>query len=254
MPSVPTTSRKQMGKKLKQWDFIFLGSKITVYGDCSLEIKRCLLPGRKAMTNLDNVLRNRDITLLTNVHLVKAIIFPVLMYGCESWTIKKAEHWRVDAFKLWCWRKLLRVPWTASRSNQLIRKEINHEYSLEGLMLKLKLQYFHYLMGRTGLLEKTLMLAKVEGKMRMGRQRMRWLDSIIDSRDMNLNKLQENGGGQMGLARYSLWGCRVGHDLGTGQQPCLNTFIVIWLFCILEPWIMMTWGTHTVLRSFLAFL
>ena len=172
-------------------DFIFLGSKITVDGDCSDEIKRCLLLGRKAITSLDSVLKSRDVTLLTKVHTIKAMVFPVVMYGCESWTIKKAEHQRTDAFKLWCWRRLLRVPWTERRSNQSILKEINPEYSLEGLMLKLKLQYFGHLMRRTDLLEKTLMLGKTEGKKRRGWQRMRWLDGIIDSMDMSLSKLQE---------------------------------------------------------------
>ena len=143
--------------------FIFLGSKITVDGDWSHEIKRHLLLGRKAMRNLDSILKSRDITLLTKVHLVKAVVFPVVMYGCESWSIKKAEHWRIDAFELWRWRRLLRVPWTARRSNQSILKEISPEYSLEGLMLKLKLQYFGYLMRRTDSLENTLMLGKIEG-------------------------------------------------------------------------------------------
>ena len=145
-----------------------MGSKITVYGDCSHEIKRRLLLGRKAMTNLDSILKSRDITLLTKFHLVKAMVFSVVMYGCESWTIEKAERQRIHAFKLWCWRRLLRVPWTARRSNQSILKEINPEYSLEGLMLKLKLQYFGHLMGRANLLEKTLMLGKIEGKRKRG--------------------------------------------------------------------------------------
>ena len=147
-------------------------------------IKRHLLLGRKAMTSLDSILKNRDITLLTKVHLVKAVVFPVVMYGCESWTIKKAKHQRIDAFELWCWRRLLRVPWTARRSNQLILKEISPESSLEGLMLKLKLQYFGHLMRKTYLLEKTLMLGKNEGRRRRGRQRMRWLDGITDAVDM----------------------------------------------------------------------
>ena len=169
--------------------FISLGSKITADGDYSHEIKSCLLLGRKAMTNLDSILKSRDIILLTKVLQVKAMVFPVVMYGCESWTIKKAECRRIDAFKLWCWRRLLRVPWTSRRSNQSILKEISHEYSLEGLMLKLKLQYFGHLMLRTDLLEKTLMLGKIEGMRRRGRQRMRWLDGITDSMTMSLSKL-----------------------------------------------------------------
>ena len=171
-------------------DFILGGSKFTADGDCSREIKRCLLHGRKAMTNLDSILKSRDITLPTKIHRVKAMVFPVLMYGCESWIIKKAEHQRTDAFELWCWRRLLRVPWTARRSNQSILKEINPEYSLGGLMLKLKLQYFGHLIWRTDTLEKTLMLGKIEGR-RRGRQRMRRLDGITDSMDMSLSKLQE---------------------------------------------------------------
>ena len=149
-------------------DFIFLGSKITADGDCSHEIKRCLFLGRKAMTNLDGILKSRDITLPTKVHVVRPMIFPVVMYGCENWTIKKAECQRIDAFELWCCRRLLRVPWTARRSNQSIPKEISPEYSLEGLMLKLKLQYFDHLMWRTDSLEKTLMLGKIEGRRRRG--------------------------------------------------------------------------------------
>ena len=145
-------------------DFIFLGSRITVDGDCSHEIKRCLLLGRKVMTNLDSIFKSRDVTLPTKVHLVKGIVFPVVMYGCESWTIKKVESQRIDAFELWCWRRLLRIPWTARRSNQSILKEINPEYSLEGLMLKLKLQYFGHLMQRTDSFEKILMLGKIEGE------------------------------------------------------------------------------------------
>ena len=167
------------------------GSKITADGDCSHEIKRCLLLGRKAMSNLDSILKSRDITLPTKVRLVKVMVFPVVMYGCESWTIKKAEHERTDAFELWCWRRLFRVPWTARRSNQSILKEISPGYSLEGLMLKLKLQYFGHLMRRADSFEKTLMLGTIEGRRRRGRQRMRWLDGITDSMDMGLGKLQE---------------------------------------------------------------
>ena len=172
-------------------DFIFLGSNITTDGDCIHEIKRCLLLGRKAMTNLDNTLKSRDITLPTKVCLDKAVVFQVVMYGCESWTKKKAEHWRIDAFELWYWRRLLRIPWRARRSNQSILKEICPEYSWKGLMLKLKLQYFGYLMWRTDSLEKTLMLGKVEGRKRRGWQRMIWLDGITDSMDMSLSKLRE---------------------------------------------------------------
>jgi len=159
--------------------------------DYSHEIKRFLLLGRKAMTKLDSILKSRDITLLTKVHLVKAMVFPVVMYECESWTIKKAECWRIDAFELWCGRRLLRVPWTARRSNQSILKEISPEYSLEGLMLKLKLQYFGHLMWRTDSFEKTLMLGKNEGGRRRGWQRMRWLDGITDSMEMSLSRLRE---------------------------------------------------------------
>ena len=192
MTSSPITSWKIDGETVETVsDFNFLGSKITADGDCSHEIKRSLLLGRKVMTNLDSILKSRDITLPTNVHLVKAMFFPVVMYGCESWTIKKAEHQRIDAFELWYWRRLLRVPWTAKRSNQSILKEISPEYSLEGLMLKLKLQYFGHLMWRTESFEKTLMLGKIEGRRRRGWQRMKWLDGITDSMDMSLCKLRE---------------------------------------------------------------
>ncbi|XP_060991415.1 uncharacterized protein LOC133051060 [Dama dama] len=193
MASGPVTSWQTDGDTMETGrDFIFLGSKITADGDCSHEIKRHFLLGRKAMTNLDSILRSRDITLPTKVHLVKAMVFPVVMNGCESWTIKKGEHQRIDAFELWCWRRLLRVLWTAGRSNQSILKEISPEYSLEGLMLKLKLQYFGHLTRRTDSFEKTLMLGEIEGGRRRGRQRMRWLDGVTNSMGMSLSKLQES--------------------------------------------------------------
>ena len=181
-----------MGKQSKQWLALFFwGPKITADGDCSQEIKRLLLLGRKVMINLDSILKSRDITLPTKVHLIKAIIFPVVMYGCESWTINKAEHQRIDAFELWCWRRLLRVPWTARRSSQFILKQISPGCSLEGLMLKLKLKSFGHWMWRADSSEKTLMLGKIEGRRRRGQQRMRWLDGITDSVDMGLGRLQE---------------------------------------------------------------
>ena len=169
----------------------FGGFKITADGDCSHEIKRRLLLGRKVMANLDNILKSRDITLPTKVHLVKAMVFPVVMHGCESWTIKKAECWRIEAFELWCWRRLLRVPWTARRSNQFVLKEISPGCSLEGLMLKVKLQYFGHLLRRADSFEKTLMLGRIKGRSRKGQQRMRWLDGITNSMDMGLGGLQE---------------------------------------------------------------
>ena len=179
MASGPITSWQIDGETMKTVrGFIFLGSKITVDGDWSHEIKRYLLFGRRAMTNLDSTLKSKDVPLLTKVHLVKSIAFPVVMYGYESWTIRKDEHQRIDAFKLWCWRRLLRIPWTGRRSNQSILKEISPEYSLKGLMLKLKFQSFGHLMRRTDSLKKTLMLGKIEGRRRRGWQRMRWLDGI----------------------------------------------------------------------------
>ena len=172
-------------------DFIFLGSKITVDGDWNHEIKRCLLLGRKVMTNLQSILKSRDITLPAKVCLVKAMVFPVVMYGCESWTIKKAERWRTDVFELWCWGRRLQVPLTARRSNESILKEISPEYSLERLMMKLKLQYFGPLLQRADSLEKTPMLGKIEARRRRGWQRMRRLDSITDLMVMSLSKLWE---------------------------------------------------------------
>ena len=192
MASSPITSWQIDGETVETVaDFILGGSKITADGDCSHEIKRCFLIGRRVMTNLDSILKSRDITLPTKVCLVKAMVFPVVMYGCESWITKKAECRRTDAFELRFWRRLLRVPWTARRSNQSILKEISPEYSLEGLMLKLKLQYFGHLMRRVDSLEKTLMLGKNEGRRRRGQQGMRWLDGITDSVGMSLSKLRE---------------------------------------------------------------
>ena len=192
MASSPITSWQIDGETVETvGDFFLGGSKITADGDCSHEIRRSLLLGRKMMTNLDSILKSRDIPSPTKVRLVKAMDFPVVMYGCESWTIKKAEHWRVDAFELWCWRRLLRVPWTSRRSNQSILKEISPGCSLEGLTLKLKLQYFGHLMWWADSLEKTLMLGRIEGRRRRGRQRMRCLDGITDSMDMSLGTLLE---------------------------------------------------------------
>ena len=191
MASGPITSWQVYGETVETVaDFILGGSKFTADGDCSHEIKRRLLLGRKAMTNLDSIFKSRDITLPTKVRLVKTMVFPVVMYGCESWTVKKGECRRIDAFELWCWRRLLRVPWTARRSNESILKEISPGISLEGMMLKLKLQYFGHLMGRVDSLEKTLMLGGIGGR-RRGRLRMRWLDAITDSMNMSLSELRE---------------------------------------------------------------
>ena len=192
MASSPITSWQIDGETVETMsDFIFLSSKITVDGDCSHEIKRRLLLGRKVMTNLDSIFKSRDITLPTKVHVVKAMVFPMVMYGRESWTMKKVECRRIDAFELWCWRRLLRVPWTARRSNQSILKVINPGCSLEGMMLKLKLQYFGHLMQRVDSMEKTLMLGGIGGRRRRGWQRMRWLDGITDSMDVSLSELRE---------------------------------------------------------------
>ena len=191
MASGPITSWQIDGETVETLsDFISGDSKIPADGDCSHEIKRCLLLGRKVMTNLDSIFKSRDITLPTKFRLVKAMVFPVVMHGCESWTVKKAERQRIDAFELWCWRRLLRVPWTARRSNQSIQKEISPRCSLERLMLKLKLQYFGHLMRRVDSLEKTLVLGRIGGRRKRGRQRMRWLDGITDSMDMSLSELR----------------------------------------------------------------
>ena len=198
-------------------DFIFLGSKITAYGYYSHEIKRSLLLGRKGMTNLDSILKSRDVTLPTKFHLVKMMVFPVVVYGCESWTIKKAEHQRIDALVLWCWRRLLRVPFTA-RSNQSILKEISPEYSLEVLMFQLKLQYFGHVMWRTDLLEKTRMLGKIEGRRRRGQQKMSWLDGFTDSMNISLNNSRSWWWrGRPGVLQ-SMGSPRVGQDYVTEEN------------------------------------
>ena len=191
MASGSIASWQIVGKQWKQCQTLFFGSKITADGDISHEIKRCLLLGKEFMTNLDSILKSRDFTLATKVRLVKAMVFPVVMYGCESWTVKNAEHRRIDAFELWCWLRLMRVPWTTRRSNQSILKQISPGCSLEGLVLKLKLQYFCHHMQRVDSLEKTLMLGGTGGRRKRGRQRMRWLDGITDSMDVSLSELRE---------------------------------------------------------------
>ena len=216
MASGPITSWQIDGETVKTVaDFILGGSKITADGDCNHEIKRRLLLGRKVMTNLDSILKSRDITLPTKVRLVKAMVFPVVMYGCESWTIKKAEYWRIDAFEMWCWRRLLRVPWTARRSNQSILKEISPGCSLERLMLKLKLQYFGTWCEELTHWEKTLILGGIAGRWRRGQQRMRWMNGITDSMDMSLGKLRSWWWTGRPDVLWFMGSQRVGHDGAT---------------------------------------